>query len=680
MDNAQISQYLEERLGGRPVKAAVFATYTFDPAFFELEVVPLLLPENSSFSIDERVKQFQVRESLREAELPVDVFYDQNIFRIQGESSPGMEYGCHGVSEGNRAFHPKLSLLLVGNGAEESDSLLISAGSNNLTKAGWWDNIECQHWEEIGQRDGQGEFLQALKRDLDYLQGKQILQSGNGAVAKIQRFLASCVGDPEAPPVHYFGLSSTKRILDFLSEEISQLKEPVELEIISPFFADDSRNNLHEAFLDLGVSVVRLLLPRDDKQEALCNLDYLAHIDSLDNVAWADWVKSTAAPLGVGKEPHRELHAKIFNFIGVDRAFTFVGSVNFTYKALNENVEAGFLVATDAESLLEVISDDLPDVSQRSLDLAPGELDQETEGVMPQISLTFDWLTKTLSGAVDSESPIEIDLIGPDGAGNPAVTGWRLRNVLSDYTGNTEALEKALANGSLILVSGRVCDSDELIAPHRVLLQQTHWSHKPQLELATLSPQQILAIYAGMSPERRQLLLTDARVKRLFELGERGETSLIEEAPLENEFFSEYAELFHAFRMLRRDLSNEQSTPKKRDYYLTGTGVDSLPTLVGRAAAVLEPAKEGDQPLHPVSAYLLLLSAKEVYRADKFTDRPYVSQQLEFVESLLQRIRESKLIKLSSDREADRERFLEWFETQFLEQYRCPTEEVEAGA
>ena len=490
--------------------------------------------------------------------------------------------------------------------------------------------------------------------------------------------MANCVADPEAPPVHYLGLSSTTRFLDFLSAETSQLKKPVELEIISPFFADDSRNNLHEAFQDLGVSHVRLLLPRDDKQEALCNIDYLAQIDSLESVSWSDWVKTTSDPLGVGKEPHRELHAKIFNFIGADRAFTFVGSVNFTYKALNENVEAGFLVAADPGSLLETISDDLPEVSQRSLEPAPGETDGEERGIMPQISLTFDWLSKTLSGAVDSESSIEIDLIGPEGAGNAAVTSWRLRDVLSDYTGATEALEKTLANGSLILVSGRVCDSGELIAPHRVLLQQTHWSHKPQPELATLSPQQILAIYAGMSPERRQLLLTDARVKRLFELGERGETSLIEEAPLENEFFSEYAELFHAFRMLRRDLSNEQSTTKKQDYYLTGTGVDSLPTLVGRAAAVLEPAEESDQPLHPVSAYLLLLSAKEVYRSAEFAGRPYVTEQLEFIETLLQQIRESKLIKLSSEREADRDRFFDWFEAQFLEQYRVEGTEVSA--
>lgn len=677
MDNAQISQYLEERLDGRRVKAAVFTTYTFDPTFFELDVVPLLLPTSGSFSIDERVKQYQVRESLREAELPIDVFYDQNIFRIQGESSPGMEYGCHGISEGNRAFHAKLSFLLVSNGSGQSDSLLVSAGSNNLTRAGWWDNVECQHWEEVGLSDGDEEFLRLLRSDLKYLQRKRVTQSDGSAVAEIQRFLTSCVADSNATPIHYFGLSSPPRFMAFLSDKIRQLQSPFELEIISPFFADDTRNTLHEAFRELGASHVRLLLPRDDKRKALCNIDYLAHIAHSDNISWADWVKTSADSLGVGKEPHRELHAKIFNFIASDEAYIFVGSVNFTYKALNENVEAGFLVAIEPESLLREISDDLPEVSHRSLEPVPGESEDESRGLMPQISLTFDWLTKTLSGYVNAEFPIEIDLTGADGADSPAVQGWRLNDCFSDYSGNTEALEKVLGNGSLVLVHGRVCDSDELIAPHRVLLQQTHWSHKPQPELATLSPQQILAIYAGMSPERRQLLLTDARVKRLFELGERGETSLIEEEPLENEFFSEYAELFHAFRMLRRDLGNDQSSPEKQDYYLTGTGVDSLPTLMNRAAAVLKPDQNVCSPLHPVSAYLLLLSAKEVYLSAEFSGRPFVSQQLAYAETLLQQLRESTLIKLSSERESNRDRFFCWFERQFLQQFRV--QEVESS-
>jgi hypothetical protein len=678
MDNAQISQYLEGCLNGRPVRAAVFTTYTFDPTFFEQDVIPLLLPENSSFSIDERVKQFQVRECLREAELPIDVFYDHNIFRISGESSPGMEYGCHGVAEGNRAFHAKLAFLLVDNGEGQVDSLLVSAGSNNLTRAGWWDNVECQHWEEVGQADGDERFLTQLKQDFEYLQDKCIVQSEDSALAHIQRFLNACFADHETKPVYYFGLSHSPRFIDFLAEKIERFDESVELEIISPFFADDAKNRLHEVFKDLGVGSVRLLLPRDDKGEALCNLDYLTHIDISENVTWANWVKVTAESLGVGKNktPFRELHAKIFNFIGRDITYTFVGSVNFTHKALYENVEAGFLVATDPEPLLETISDDLPEMSQRRLEVAPGEAEQESQGQMPLICLTFDWLNKTLSGCVHFDSPVEIELIGPDGAETPVVEGWRLSKNLSDFEDDTQALEKALGNGSLVLVRGRICDSEDSIAPHRVLLQQTHWSHKPQPELAMLSPQQILAIYAGMSPERRQLLLTDARVKRLFELGERGETSLTDEAPLENEFFSEYAELFHAFRTLRRDLTDERTSSEKQDYYLTGTGVDSLPTLIARAEAVVKSEEIDDEPLHPVSAYLLLLSSKEIYEAEEFVSRPHVSEQLERVNKLLGQIQESKLIKLSDERETDRDRFFRWFEHQFLEQYRVTEAEV----
>ncbi|WP_339666656.1 hypothetical protein [uncultured Marinobacter sp.] len=680
MDDAQISEYLKELLDGRAVKAAVFTTYTFDPSFFELDVIPLLLPKNSTFSIDERVKQFQVREALREAELPIDVFYDHNIFRVNGESSPAMEYGCHGVSEGNRAFHAKLSLVLVSNGKEQPDSLLVGAGSNNLTRAGWWDNVECQHWEEVAQTGAENGFLEVLRADLDYLNGKLFNRSENSAVRRIQNFLNKCVPDTSAVPVHFFGLSQGPRFIDFLMDKLRPFDGTVELEIVSPFFADDTKNQLHEAFANLGVRSVRLLMPRDDRYQALCNLDYLTHIDNCENVTWANWVKETADSLGVGKDktPFRELHAKIFHFLGQDLSYIFVGSVNFTHKALYENVEAGFLVATKPQPLLEAIDEELPEISQRTLEDLPGAAEQKAQGQMPFIALSFDWLNKTLSGRVVSESPVEIDLIGPDGAESPVVTGWRLNNTVTHFHNDTQALEKALGNGSLILVRGRICDSGASVAPHLVLLQQTHWSHKPQPELATLSPQQILAIYAGMSPERRQLLLTDARVKRLFELGQQGETSLIEDSQLENEFFSEYAELFHAFRMLRRDLTNPETSPEKQDYYLTGTGVDSLPTLIGRAEGVLNEDEGDSEPLHPVSAYLLLLSAKEIYTASEFASRPHVSSQAAHVEQLLETMREGNLLKLSSARHSNRKTFFDWFERQFLEQYRVAGEGASA--
>ena len=103
MHTEVISNHLSELLDNRDVLAAVFTTFTFEPEFFELEVIPLLLSGDLEFSSDERVKQFQVREALRLAELPIEVFYDLNLARQEASASPAMQYLCHGVSHGNSA-------------------------------------------------------------------------------------------------------------------------------------------------------------------------------------------------------------------------------------------------------------------------------------------------------------------------------------------------------------------------------------------------------------------------------------------------------------------------------------------------------------------------------------------------------------------------------------------------
>ncbi len=113
MENAVVSERLLEMIKGRLVKAALFTTYTFEPEFFELDVIPLLLKQDTAYSADERVKQFMVRENLREAGLPIDVFYDLPMFRESGNNSPQMEYLCHGVNLGNCAFHGKVIMILL---------------------------------------------------------------------------------------------------------------------------------------------------------------------------------------------------------------------------------------------------------------------------------------------------------------------------------------------------------------------------------------------------------------------------------------------------------------------------------------------------------------------------------------------------------------------------------------
>ena len=74
MDSAVITDRFLELIAEREVQAALFTTYTFEPDFFELEVIPLLLSQKMAYSTDDRVKSLMVRENLREADIPIDVY------------------------------------------------------------------------------------------------------------------------------------------------------------------------------------------------------------------------------------------------------------------------------------------------------------------------------------------------------------------------------------------------------------------------------------------------------------------------------------------------------------------------------------------------------------------------------------------------------------------------------
>ena len=259
MEVGVISKRLEEQVGEREILAAVFTTYVFDPLFFELEVISLLLDnKHPSYVNDSLVKQYLVRDELRKSGMPIEVFYDAPMFAKEQLNSPQMDYLFHGVDLRGPAFHPKLIFLLVKNDKGE-EKLLIAAGSNNLTYAGWWDNIECQHWVELGYHDTQRYDLDRFVACLNYLKskGRQLDENKENrrAINKILKYLDECKGNNKKGYLCFYGPYDNKiPKIDFLS----YLKNPAELlhsgstwkvEIISPFFADDVNNTLHDNFL-----------------------------------------------------------------------------------------------------------------------------------------------------------------------------------------------------------------------------------------------------------------------------------------------------------------------------------------------------------------------------------------------------------------------------------------------
>ncbi len=680
MENAVVSDHLETLLADRQVKAAVFTTYNFEPDFFELEVIPLLLPGNTQLSSHASIKLFQVREALRESAVELEVFYDLKIFRENASCSPAMEYPFHGVYRGNNAFHPKLVFILVYDEETQSDCLLVGAGSNNLTQAGWWDNIEGVHWEMVWPWSTDSGFIERLQADIEWLQSERYLVANDGlsAIDLVAEHLDLCLENSGAsttgktPPsiVPYYGIADSSEFRGFqgfLESEASQKLSTYNnwtLEIISPYFAEDSHNNLHEPFFDLGVRQIHLLLPTNQEGVPVCTPEYFNHIEEQPDIHWARWSEPVGRSLGLTGQHFRRLHAKLYHFYNKMQSWVFVGSVNFTHKAFSENIEAGYFVKLPkAGPLLNPIEDTQSfDYFEPPSESAPGNEDTSSSESLPIIDLAYDWRTRTLTGATEKFKSYCINIHRPEG--DLAVSEWTLRGKnCCEYDGDLAALEILLKNGSLVKVSGVNQRSNEAFDVHWIMMKQTGWSHKP-LDLPEMSPEQILAIYAGMSPDKRQALLMNAHIRKLVLAGQGGDMTLPADDFVAEEFFSEYAELFHAFRQLRRKLFEAQESDNETlvEYYLTGAGFDSLPTLLDNIM--------DDEENRSVTAYLILLCAKEVYQADQFNDYFGVTECLQQVESAISELKDNGSIVLEKNTLEDRARFFSWFESQFFKAYR----------
>ena len=675
MDSSVISDHLNQLLGERRVIAAAFTTYTFEPAFFELEVVPLLLPRRYAFSVDERVKRIQVREALRDSGLALEVFLDHHaFFAEETESSPGMEYGFTAVRAGNAAFHAKVCLILVDNGGELGRSLLVGAGSANLTYAGWWENIECQHWEEIPAAGAWPQFVADVRADVAYLFERRTgpFNTPMRSLEPIAEFLDECTPDDQARPVQYFGIARSadgSGFPGFATEALAQCSASAldTVEIVSPFFADDPGRGLEGELPGRGeVGEYRLLLPTDQEGSARCTPEYLQAVEDAESIQWAAWREPVRQALGLQGAAFRVLHAKLYQFFSADQAWVFVGSVNFTHKAFYENVEAGFLVSVDEPASLLVPFDasSVPSAAEH-LEAEPGADDDAIESVLPAIHVAYDWKSGVLSGREGEGRRVSVDLLSQEQASVPAVAAWVLGEEEARYEGDVSPLLGTLRNTSLVRARGHWEDDGYAFPEHTVLVVQLSWTHKPLLQ-AELTPQQILAIYAGMSEERRQMMLVSAEMRRLVRLNQGGELTEGDATAPQRQFFAEYAELFHAFRKLRRHLERlaEENNERDLDYYLSGTGVDSLPALVDRADPRAT-AEDDDEILDDVTAYLTLLCIREILVDPMFSERPGVAKEGQRVGETIQAIRDDHLRLAEGRTPGGRERFFQWFESVF---------------
>ena len=685
MELSTISDGFRAQIGERErVVAAVFTTYRFEPEFFEQEIIPLMLDQGLAFSSDQRIKSIQVREALSDSGLRIEVFYDLDLFRQQGTVSPAMEYLHHGIRGERSAFHAKLVFLLLEDADSGYQSLCVGASSANLSIAGWWENIECQHWERVESGWASRRFLNQLRADIEWLAARRKVVSTdqNLALPRIQDFLKSCRGYNGAATVSYYGLSSLalaqKRrsaFMRFMRDALAERSPHYSnwtLEIISPYFADSADFDGHVHFFnDLGVQEIHIFLPENDQGEALCNPEYFERLAQTEGVHWASWMPDISSRLGLKNPVNRTTHAKIYHFYNGVQSWVFVGSVNFTYRATSDNQEAGFFTQ------LPALSRFLKPISSPPAKFCPEEKllgEDETKHAgssLPDLLLNYDWKQRQLTASM-SERPsgegLICDITSPEGA--VQVANIRVGLEPAPVACEPEAIEALLKNSGFVRVSGRWQPDDEAFPAFEVMVQQVHWTHKP-LDLPRLSPQEIMQIYAGLSQLRRNQVIEFLKQRQLREMGLLTEGAGSQEYETTGrQFFAEYAELFHAFRNLRRRMDDAWAEQRLGvvDYYLSGRGMDSLPTL-------LESLYEEDRELDQVTIYLALLCLIQIYQRPEYKDRAQVGHYLQECQEKVVALESSGGLRLIDDDEERSQRFFKWYREQFLREYRQVAED-----
>jgi len=271
-DTGVLSEQLQSAIAGRRVIAAAFLTFRFDPGFFETEILPVLF--DVSLSHAEEVRLLQLEDILRERQTRVAVYYDRAALDANRRSSTLTQRIGLPANPGH--FHPKNAFILLepkdGKG-EQRPSLLVGTMSANLTRAGWWENIEVADFEEVFDQDA-CTFRSDLMRLFGRVKSLAPANTVHSTLDLIHDFVRRLQDDGtrkrsgQLQTRIYAGIES---LPDFLESVAGKELRNCCLEVISPYLdKNDSTAPLEQLIerLKLDREQVRILLPKTPDETA----------------------------------------------------------------------------------------------------------------------------------------------------------------------------------------------------------------------------------------------------------------------------------------------------------------------------------------------------------------------------------------------------------------------------
>jgi hypothetical protein len=670
--HAVLSEQLEERIDGRRLVAAVFLTFEFDPGFFEQQILPVLLDVPLSHGTGLRLVQLE--DALRSCAGCVAVYYDADHLVCGDAGSAHLDVQRVPVRHRTGVFHPKTVLLLLEDPEPDEEghkvrTLLVGALSANLTRSGWWENVEAAHFEEVGEGEATRlkEDLQELLRNL-----KQRTSDGieHPAADEIRKFLRDTeqrvkrISQGSFQP-HFF--AGGESFPDFLDRCAGEFLKGAYLEVISPYMDDAPPcAPLEELINRFGPKEVRVLLPHSRSGEVACSEETYDAVRKLRDVRWARLpasMQTAGKPAGGGE---RFVHAKLYRFFNQKpkRELCFVGSVNLTSAAHQKggNWETGLLAEVEcphAPDFWLALEEGKPSAFKHEDETEPAK----AGGTPLMLRYRWDrnlaevyWDNKDNSPVLTlTDRNVELGQLGPL---TPAQwctldTGW------------ADRMAAMLKETSFVEVRGH---TDR---PGLLLVQEEGMSHKPSM-LFQLTVAEILRYWAMLTPAQRTTFL-ETKSPELTMVGEGAELLARFKISLTSEtFFDRFAGYFHSFNCLERDVREQLSArrEKEADYRLFGRKYDSLGTLLRQAVS--------DTGLFDdVNRYVIFLCARQLCNELSRVFPDYWLSRREDVLALEADLAQSAMVRTRlAGKNQEMPSFLEWFDKWFLK--RASPMEMEA--
>ena len=663
-----LSEQLSEVLGNRTVHSAVFTTFNFDPGFFELHILPLLFPDQK-FSEAEKVRLIQLEDCVRTIR-NLAVYYDANALAHDGDT-PKLGYARIDVHWKRGVFHPKLIFLLVDEPEhKEVQSLIVCCQSANITRAGWWENLECAHIEDVADKklaDEPCTFRNDLMSLLVRIR-RSLPHENHDALDAIHHFIRYRTNPVAVEEMHQgenwdtrlFGASPQSSFAKWLKDE-AQIPPGWNLEVISPYFDKRNANALEKVIESANPRRTRVYLPQSDDGTAQVSEAVYNQVESMRHVKWAQCPASMVQRKGTGtleKLAPRFVHAKIYRFWKQQFPnLIVVGSINCTRpahgKADQGNLEAGFFVDTSKQKLnrqwwLETFDDE----SMRFVADLPDESDGNDRALF-DVMVRYDWARHEV--AVRMEGKLRFPITFTDLADKVLFSidefdqdDWQLCDQSS-----ADHMRDAIKRSGFLNVQ---CNG----VSWRILVREESFSHRPSLLLA-LSPDEILKYWSLLTPEQRTAFLE----RRMVDSIEGLSTSSGQMIDITESVFHQFSGIFHAFGHLRRHLRDclENERVTDAEYRVFGAKYDSLPELLRK---MIE-KEDGD----PLFVYITFLTAKQLrnWMAREYgwflEERKAMLRALDRL--IAKGLRHRDQIPLQGD--IDTDQFLAWYESMFLKEF-----------